>query len=159
MRRTNKQAGFTIIEVMLVTMIIGVLAALVLPSIRVNTVRVKMSEVLLAFGTCRNMVSEIYVAGGESPGANSWGCESVAGVPVSVYVDSIRTEESGLIKAVLRGFNDLRIDNHDLTLMPLDNTGTPLDGAGGVIVRRWRCGSIADGTDVPSQFLPGSCRG
>jgi len=23
----------------------------------------------------------------------------------------------------------------------------------------WRCGNTADGTTVPSKFLPGSCRG
>ena len=157
MRRTSRQAGFTIIEVMLVTMIIGILAALVLPSIRVETARVKMSEALLAFGTCRNMVSELYNSGGDSPGAGNWGCESVVGTPVSVYVDSVTTEDDGLIKVSLRGFNDLRIDFHDLTLTPLDNTGTrAVDGS---IVRRWRCGSVADGTTVPPQYLPGTCRG
>ena len=158
MRSTKNQAGFTIIEVMLVTMIMGVLAALVLPSIRVNTVRVKMSEALLSFGMCRNMVTEVYSSGGDPPDPGNWGCESTPGTPVSVYVDSIRTDEFGRIKASLRGFNDLRLDTHDLTLTPLDNTGN-LPAGGGVAVRRWRCGSIADGTDVPSQFLPGTCRG
>jgi len=157
MRRTSKQAGFTIIEVMLVTMIIGVLAAMVLPSIRVETARVKMSEALLAFGTCRNMVTEMYNSGSDSPGAGNWGCESVVGKPVSVYVDSVTTENDGLIKVSLRGFNDLRIDTHDLTLTPLDNTGSrAVDGS---IVRRWRCGSVADGTTVPAKYLPGTCRG
>lgn len=157
MRRTSRQAGFTIIEVMLVTMIIGILAALVLPSIRVETARVKMSEALLAFGTCRNMVTELYNSGSDSPGAGNWGCESAVGLPVSVYVDSVTTEDDGLIKVSLRGFNDLRIDFHDLTLTPLDNTGTrAVDGS---IVRRWRCGSVADGTTVPPQYLPGTCRG
>jgi len=158
MRRTHSQAGFTIIEVMLVTMIIGVLAALVLPSIRVNTARVKMSEALFAFGTCRNMISELYLSGGDSPGAGNWGCESAVGVPVSVHVDSIVTDDDGLIKASLRGFNDLRIDTHDLTLMPLDNTGNR--AVAGSIIRRWRCGSVADGTSVTlMQFLPSTCRG
>jgi len=157
MRKTNgRQAGFTIIEVMLVTMIVGVLAALVLPSIRANTVRVKMSEALFAFGTCRAAVTEIYLAGGESPGPGNWGCEIAR--DASVYVDSVTTEEGGNIKVSLRGFKDLRIDFHDLTLMPLDGTGTPMDGAGG-IVRRWRCGAAADGTNVPPQYLPGTCRG
>jgi type IV pilus assembly protein PilA len=157
MATVRNQSGFTIIEVMLVTMIIGVLAAMVLPSIRVETARVKMSEALLAFGTCRNMVTEMYNSGGDSPGAGNWGCESAVGTPVSVYVDSVTTEEDGMIKVSLRGFNDLRIDTHDLTLTPLDNTGTR--AVPGVLVRRWRCGSVADGTTVPAKYLPGSCRG
>lgn len=157
MRRTNNQAGFTIIEVMLVTMIIGVLASLVLPSVRVETARVKMTEALVVFGTCRNMVTELYNSGGNLPGANNWGCETAAGVSGSVYVDSVTTEVDGLIKVSLRGFNDLRIDTHDLTLTPLDNTGNR--AVEGSIVRRWRCGSIADGTSVPPKFLPGTCRG
>jgi type IV pilus assembly protein PilA len=158
MGRAKNQSGFTIIEVMLVTMIIGVLAAMVLPNIRVEVARVKMSEALLAFGTCRNMVTELYNSGGDSPGAGNWGCESVLGTPVSVYVDSVTTEEDGLIKVSLRGFNDLRIDTMDLTLAPLDNTGTR--AVEGSIVRRWRCGSVADGTSTSlAKYLPGTCRG
>ena len=141
---------------MIVIMIMGVLAALVLPNIRVNTARVKVSEALLAFGTCRNAVTEIYQGGVDPPGAGNWGCEITQ--DASVYVDSVTTDDMGLIKVSLRGFGDLRIDFHDLTLMPLDNTGSPPTGNGAPI-RRWRCGSPADGTTVPPQFLPGSCKG
>jgi type IV pilus assembly protein PilA len=156
MRRTNsQQAGFTIVEVMIVTMIIGVLAALVLPSIRVSTARVKMSEAILALSTCKNVITELYNSGGDPPGAGNWSCEANG---VSVYVDSITTSEEGVIKASLRGFKDLRIDTHDLTLAPLDNTGN-LPAGGGSTVRRWRCGSPIDGTNVFPQYLPGTCRG
>lgn len=155
MRLAIRQAGFTIIEVMLVTMIMGVLAALVLPSIRVEAVRVKMSEALLAFGGCRNMVTELYNSGGDWTGAGNWGCERTGGV--TTYVDSITTEEDGTIKVSLRGFKDLRIDTHDLTLAPLDNTGSR--AVEGSLVRRWRCGAVVDGTSVDSKYLPASCRG
>jgi len=156
MRRTNsRQAGFTIVEVMIVTMIIGVLAALVLPSVRVSTARVKMSEAILALSTCKNVITELYNSGGDPPGAGNWTCEASS---VSVYVDSITTSDEGVIKASLRGFKDLRIDTHDLTLAPLDNTGN-LPAGGGVTVRRWRCGSALDGTNVLPQYLPGTCRG
>jgi type IV pilus assembly protein PilA len=154
MRRTNSQAGFTIVEVMIVCMIIGVLAALVLPSMRSSTARVRMSEAILALSTCKNVITELYNSGGDPPGAGNWSCEANN---VSTYVDSITTDDVGVIKASLRGFNDLRIDFHDLTLAPLDGTGSlPAPGAA---VRRWRCGSPADLTTVPPQYLPGSCRG
>ncbi len=157
MRRTNsRQTGYTIVELMIVIMVIGVLAALVLPGVRANAVRARMSEAILALSPCKNVITELYNAGSDPPGAGNWGCEASG---VSIYVDSITTSDEGVIKASLRGFNDLRIDFHDLTLAPLDNTGS-LPAPGG-IVRTWRCGSPSDwtGTTVPAQFLPGPCRG
>jgi len=154
MRKTSQ--GFTIIEVMIVVTIISVLASIVMPFIRVNTIRVKMSEAILAFGTCRNMVTEMYQAGGDIPDEGAWGCEITK--DASRYVDSVQTKDPGKIVVSLRGFNDGRIDFNDLTLMPLDNTGNPPSGNGAPI-RRWRCGAAADGTNVPPQYLPTSCRG
>ncbi len=157
MRTTNsRQAGFTIVELMIVIMIIGVLAAIVLPNVKANATRARMSEAILALAPCKNAVTELYNSGGDPPGADQWGCEISA--EASQYVDSIRTSPEGIIKASLRGFNDLRINTHDLTLAPLDNTGN-LPAGGGSTVRGWRCGSGLDGTDVPAQFLPGSCKG
>jgi prepilin-type N-terminal cleavage/methylation domain-containing protein len=158
MRRTNdRQAGFTIVELMIVVMVIGVLAALVLPSVRANAVRARMSEVILALTPCKNAVAELYNSGGDPPGPGNWGCEAS---DVSAYVYTITTSDVGVIKASLRGFNDLRIDTTDLTLAPLDSTGNVLSG-GGINVSAWRCGSPTDwtGTTVPAQFLPSSCRG
>ena len=148
-------AGFTIIEVMGIVVIIGVLAALVLPSIRVNAVRVKMSEAMLAFSACRNSVAEVYQSEGEPPGDGVWGCE--IDKDASHYVDSVKVDSIGKITVSLHGFSDLRIDFHDITLMPLDNTGNP--PSGGSPVRRWRCGSAGDLTNVPAQYLPSTCRG
>lgn len=157
MRKIRSQAGFTIIEVMLVSLIIGVLAALVLPSIRLNTARVKVSEAMLAAGPCKNTVSEIYISGGDPPALGSWGCEITSNA--STYVESVRiVDDYGTIEVSLRGFNDGRIDSHSLTLAPLDNTGN-LPSSTGTQIRRWRCGSLTDGTDVPAQYLPSTCKG
>ncbi len=157
MRTASRQGGYTIIELMIVVMVIGVLASIVLPAIRSYTARAKMSEALLAFAPCRNAITEVYLSGGDPPTPGNWGCEITSNA--STYVDSVSTSDPGpVIKVSLRGFSDLRIDTMDLTMMPLDNTGSPPSGAGSV-VRSWRCGSAADGTQVPVQFLPASCRG
>jgi type IV pilus assembly protein PilA len=157
--RRSSQGGFTIVEIMIVVMIIGVLAAIVLPSVRGYAVRAKMSEVILAFASCKGMVTEVYQSLGDPPSAGTWGCE---GVNVSQYVSEISTSDFGVIKATLRGFNDGRLDAHDLTLAPLDNTGSVPTGSG-FIVRSWRCGSPIDGTDILPQYLsiylPSGCRG
>ena len=160
MRLHNKsQAGFTIIEIMIVVMIIGVLAAIVLPTIRSYTVRAKMSEALLAFSTCKDMVSELYQSFGDPPAPGNWGCE---GTDVSRYVSSVNTTGFGTITVTLRGFNDGRLDTFTITLAPLDSSGNPPTGPG-FIVRTWRCGSLVDGTDILPQYipqyLPNSCRG
>jgi prepilin-type N-terminal cleavage/methylation domain-containing protein len=152
----SSQRGFTIVEIMIVCMILGVLSALVLPGIKANATRARMSEAILALSPCRNAVTEAYQSGGDLPDVGNWGCEKSG---VSTYVDSMQVNEFGVIKASLRGFNDLRIDTHDITLAPLDNTGNIPSGAGATI-RSWRCGSPLDTSQpVPAQYLPGSCKG
>jgi len=155
MRRYGTQGGFTIVEIMAVVAIIGVLAVIVLPSVKANTIRVKMSEALLNFSGCKAIITEVYLSGGDSPGGGNWGCEVAANA--STYVDNITTTDEGVITVWLHGFGDLRLNTHRLSLTPLDATGNVMTGGG--YVARWRCGSPADGTDVPAQFLPASCRG
>jgi prepilin-type N-terminal cleavage/methylation domain-containing protein len=157
MRGRSRQRGFTIIEVLLVTLIMGVLASLAAPTIRLNATRAKMAEVLVMFGTCRNTVTEIYLYESDFPTAGNWGCESPVGVPVSTFVDSIDTDEKGVIKAVVRGTNSLALDWHTLTLAPLDQSGNVMSATGRVA--RWRCGASSDGTDILPKFLPASCSG
>jgi type IV pilus assembly protein PilA len=149
------QSGFTIIEIMIVTMIIGVLAVIAIRSVTGYSVRAKVSEAVLALATCRTVVAEVYMSADALPPVGTpWGCE---GANTSKYVDTITISEYGVIKVDLRGVGDLRIDFHSITLAPLDNTGTPMTDVGRV--SRWRCGATGDGTDVNAEFLPATCRG
>jgi len=154
----RRQAGFTIIEVLIVAMIIGVLAALILPAARQYSAQAKMTEAVLAFNQCKNSVAEVYQSVGQGPGeANAWGCENETG-PVSQYVGTITTSIEGIIKVGINGTKDLRLDHHDITLEPLDASGNVMtDGVGPV--RRWRCGNALAGTDLDPKYLPSSCRG
>src|SRR5437899_12783826 len=96
MRSANsKQAGFTIVELMIVMMIIGVLAAIVLPGIRSNAIRARMSEAILALSPCKNVITELYNSGGDPPCAGNWGCE---GSGVSIYVDTVTTDNLGQVQ-------------------------------------------------------------
>lgn len=156
MRKYGTQRGFTIVEIMSVVAIMGVLAILVLPSVKINTIRAKMAEAVIAFAPCRAIITEIYLSGGDPPSDGVWGCEIAANA--STYVDQIQTTPEGIVKVHLHGFNDLRLDFHTLTLAPLDATGNLATG-GGAQVARWRCGSPADETDVPAQYLPSTCQG
>ena len=157
-QRGRTHAGFTLPELLIVVAIIGVLTALIMPSIRGYQARAKVTEAMLMITQCRNVVQEVYASGAELPAADSWGCE--ADNP-SRSVSSIRTTSDGIIRLTLGNeIGDLRLSLHDITLAPLNGNGqlmTDLDL--GTPIRRWRCGSTGDGTDLKADYLPSTCRG
>jgi type IV pilus assembly protein PilA len=148
------QSGFTIIEIMLVVVIIGILSVVAVRAASGYAVRAKVSEAMLALTNCRTLISEIYQSADTLPAANAWGCETAAS---SKFVDTVTTSAEGIIRVGLRGVGDLRVDFHTISLAPLDSTGALMTDVGRVA--RWRCGAAVDGTDISVEFLPATCRG
>jgi type IV pilus assembly protein PilA len=166
MRRVRK--GFTLIELMIIVAIIGILAAVALPSYQDYTIRAQMSEAILAASPCRTAITEGYQVGGTPPLSNGWGCENTTG-DASNYVDTVTTDANGVITVKVdlgsasttkKKKKKSKVDGSVVTLVPLiDGTPAKMPGDNGNAVNGWRCGSASDGTTLLAKFLPSTCRG
>lgn len=155
-RGPRHQSGFTIVEMIITTCIIAVLASIAIREMRDYARRATLSEVVMAATQCKNSVAEGFLTFDAQPAAGSWGCESAANTG-TVHAGSVQTSENGAIRIAIRNV-DLNVNGKYVYLFPVRPDGvtqmkTPADL--GVGVRAWVCGS--DLSFVRAS-LPASCR-
>ena len=145
--KRGAQAGFTLIELMIVVAIIGILAAVALPAYQDYTVRAKVSEAILQAAPAKLAVSETASSqGGLTAVTTTNTGYSFPGA--TNYVSGVSIGTAGLITVAMQGISQLGTNNSIMF--------KPTDVGNGQL--KWDCTALNAGTTVAPKYLPSVCR-
>ncbi|WP_133512940.1 pilin [Candidatus Thiosymbion oneisti] len=165
----KQQAGFTLIELMIVVAIIGILATIAIPAYQDYTIRTQVTEGLNLAAEVKAAVSTFNAVRGNLPDTNDAAGVASADSITGNYVTGVAVGDKGTITITYGGNRvNQAIKNKALALSPIRNK------AGGLV---WVCGKAtppptgddttgtADGTTdaetattIEARYLPTDCR-
>ena len=161
----KNQQGFTLIELMIVVAIIGILAAVAIPSYNDYTARAQVTEAVNLTGGMKTCIAEGISDRGAAPTLANCGAPAAAstvGDNLGKFVDTVICTQcdgttaiptDGTIPVIITAtFADTGVSSQ---LQGLTFAISTTDG------QNWECGEIGDasnGTNVPSKLLSASCR-
>ncbi|WP_320158220.1 pilin [Kangiella spongicola] len=138
----KKQAGFTLIELMIVIAIIGILAAVAIPAYQDYVARSQVAEGMATAGAVKTGLTEYYTAQGSFPPAGQFDVTDGGR-----YTASATHDAAGQITVTLRGAAPVNtsVQGFSFTLTPNVNANNVIDN--------WTCA-----TGGAAKYLPAGCQ-
>ena len=140
------QQGFTLIELMIVVAIIGILAAVAIPSYQDYTARAQASEAVNLNAGLKTPFSEYYLDKGEWPILTALGAQTKG-----KYVAKIEAAPSGTKVDIVATMGTTGVNQ------AIRNSTVLLNGAAAAGTITWTCES-GGGKAIDEKYLPGACK-
>ena len=140
--QTNKAAGFTLIELMIVVAIIAILAAIAIPAYQDYVARAQVSEGFSLATGAKAAIADYFGDHGGYPTNNA---DAGMANPASIsgkYVASVTVDNTGSIAVIFSASASAKISGQTLALQATDTNGS----------LTWQCGGLDD------KYMPASCR-